>query len=301
MLQRAVLTLEQPRDAIPAPEQSESPKGKPPPLISGSARFEKPSNATSLDPYSRYGRGSLEASLSLTHTERRGTAASGSWRIRDIDWGFCFRAQHYGTAFFALIIIIALGIIHWTSEPRHRPFFLYDASISYISGGDTVPAAAAVLVSFALLIISLISYEFFVYRLENWHITNALSTTMHFLLDCICAFATVECFTESTKMAAGRLRPDFFQQCEPNVDWTNGAVSLGVASTVACTSAYEKDGRKSFCSGHSSTSSAIAGYNICYLIWAGETRLVTIKPQMLMCCMGAVTGKQLFCQQSSIE
>lgn len=87
-----------------------------------SSRFEKPSNATSYDPYSRFGTRSVEASMSLAHTERRGTAASGSWKLRDIDWKFCFRAQHYGTAFFGLFIIIALGLIHWLVKPASRPF-----------------------------------------------------------------------------------------------------------------------------------------------------------------------------------
>ena len=76
---------------------------------------------------------------------------------------------------------------------------LYDASISNISGGDTVPAAAAVLVPFILLIISLVAFELCIYRIENWHITNGVATVMHFLLDSICAFATVACFTEATK------------------------------------------------------------------------------------------------------
>ena len=259
--------MEQSPGNIMVPQPSDSPRRKP----AGSTQFEKPSIATSNDAYSRFGRQSLEASMSLTHTERRGTAASGSWNLRDIDWKFCFRAQHYGTAFFAILIIIALGVVHWCARPRERPFFLYDASISYISGGDTVPAAAAVLVPFALLIISLVSFEFGIYRLENWHITNAVATCMHFLLDCVCAFATVECFTESTKMAAGRLRPDFFQQCNPDVDWTSGAVTLGVQTNTHCeVGKYSSDGRKSFCSGHSSTSAVITAYNICYLIWAGK-------------------------------
>ncbi|KAL3150399.1 hypothetical protein ABBQ32_000237 [Trebouxia sp. C0010 RCD-2024] len=248
------------------PPFSESPRG--PPV---SSRFEKPSNATSLDRYSRFGARSIEASITLAHTERQGTAASGSWRPRDIDWKFCFRAQHYGTPFFALFIILALAVIHWTAKPRSRPFFLYDASISYTSGGDTVPAAAAVLVPFVLLCISLFAFEFCIYRVENWHITNAVATSMHFLVDAICAFATVECFTEATKMSAGRLRPDFFQQCKPNADWDSGLAQLGVTANAYCTTG-DIDGRKSFCSGHASTSAVIIGYNICYLIWAGYIR-----------------------------
>ena len=169
-------------------------------------------NCASRTTSTRLGRHSLEVNpWSLVHTERRGAAVSGSWRIKDIDWSVCFKAQHYGTAFFAVFVLIALAIIHWTAHPAQQPFFLYDASISYLSShGDTVPAAAAVLCLFASLLIFLVLHDFFIYRNKNWNITNAMATSMHFLLDCICAFATVECFTETTKMCAGRLRPDYF-------------------------------------------------------------------------------------------
>ncbi len=223
--------------------------------------------------FDRNSRSSLETSLSLAHAERLGTASSGSWRMRDIDWRFAFRAQHYGTPFFTLFIVIALGVIHYTGHSRHRPFFLYDASISYISGGDTVPAAVAVIIPFISLFISLCCYEFWIYKLENWHVTNAVATVMHFTLDSLCAFVTVETFTEATKLAAGRLRPDFFQQCQPNIDWTSGIVELGVYRTAQCTADSINDGRKSFCSGHASTSAVLIAYNIAYLLWAGMSTL----------------------------
>ena len=44
---------------------------------------------------------------------------------------------------------------------------------------------------------------------ENYHITNAMATFCHFLLDAVCAFVCVIMVTEITKFAAGRLRPDF--------------------------------------------------------------------------------------------
>ena len=45
----------------------------------------------------------------------------------------------------------------------------------------------------------------------NSHITNAVATTIHFAVDCICSFITVEFVTELTKFLAGRLRPNFLQ------------------------------------------------------------------------------------------
>ena len=53
-----------------------------------------------------------------------------SWQLRDIDLKFIAMAQHYGTAVCALGIVIALAVVHAVMEPRQRPFFVYDASIS---------------------------------------------------------------------------------------------------------------------------------------------------------------------------
>ena len=88
----------------------------------------------------------------------------GSWKLRDIDWRFVFSAQHYGTAVTTLAILIALIVIHWTLSATERKFFLYDASISYISHGDTVPSWVTVVVPMLCLFISLGAYEFIVYR-----------------------------------------------------------------------------------------------------------------------------------------
>ena len=223
--------------------------------------------------FGRSSRASVETDLAIAQAPRLGSASSGSWRVKDIDWRFAITSQHYGTLIFTLGIVIALGILHWRGGPKHRPVFLYDASISYTSGGDTVPAAVAALVPFASLFITLCFYELWVYKYENWHITNAVATIIHFMLDGLCAFVTVATFTEATKLAAGRLRPDFFQQCEPvGVNWTSGPVLLG-QSDVRCSADSSHDGRKSFCSGHSSTSAVLVAYNIAYLLWAGEVSM----------------------------
>ena len=79
----------------------------------------------------------------------------------------------------------------------------------------------------------------------------------------------MECFTEITKMCAGRLRPDFLEVCQPDVDWHSGVATLGSPVNAHCTTS-NVDGRKSFCSGHASTSAMIIGYNMINLIWAGN-------------------------------
>ena len=121
-------------------------------------------------------------SLELSSNPTTSVRTRSSWRLQDVDWSFCYRVQHYGTVFFAVFFVITLAIVHWPAHPARRPFFLYDVSISYVSPhGDTVPAAAAVLCPFASLLISLAAYEFFIYKDQNQHITNAMATSAHFL------------------------------------------------------------------------------------------------------------------------
>jgi phosphatidate phosphatase len=200
-----------------------------------------------------------------------GSASDGSWNPFKIDWGFVIRSQHYGMPLFTIGYIIILGVVHWVSNARQRPFYLYDASISYSSGGDTVPSWVAVVIPLILLIISMLAFEFIIYRKENFHITNAVATFVHYLLDCLCAFICVIMVTEITKFAAGRLRPDFLETCAPTVSYTSGPAVLGATPSSVCTR-DTTDVRKSFCSGHSSSSAVITIYNIVYLVWAGYIR-----------------------------
>ena len=88
----------------------------------------------------------------------------GSWKFKDIDWKFVFEAQHYGTAVTTLAILVALCVVHWTLSATSRVYFVYDASISYVSPGDTVPAWVAVVVPLLCFLISLFAYELIVYR-----------------------------------------------------------------------------------------------------------------------------------------
>ncbi|KAK9810660.1 hypothetical protein WJX73_008067 [Symbiochloris irregularis] len=208
------------------------------------------------------------------------TLPLGSWRLQDIDWGFVFKSQHYGTPLTTIAILIALLVVHWTLTPSKRVFFLYDASISYISHGDTIPAWVAVVVPLISLLISLVAYEFVIFRSFNLHITNAVATTVHFFVDCVCSFVTVEFITELTKMLIGRLRPNFLQECFGGQQQLEGVwrssspVQLGssLVNDIDCPSPLSMASRKSFPSGHSSCSAVIMTYNIVFLLWAGYMR-----------------------------
>lgn len=200
---------------------------------------------------------------------------SPGWRFGDIDWKFIFQSQHYGTIVWGILIAASLAISHWVQKPNIRPFLVYDASISYINpSGDKIPSAAAVLAPFGILIINLVFYEFFVFRFQNKTITHALATALHFLIDAICCFVTCVFITEITKFGAGRLRPNFLQFCQPSGGLSGQPAQLRFATaadTVNCQN-YDIDSRKSFPSGHSSSSAVTMVYSIVYGLWSGYFR-----------------------------
>lgn len=113
------------------------------------------------------GLSALRLSTSL-HTSRelesRLAESYSGWHVKDIDWRFVLSAQHYGTAITTLAILIALIVVHWTLPATKRVFFVYDTSISYISHGDTIPGWVTVVVPMICLLLSLVSYECFIYR-----------------------------------------------------------------------------------------------------------------------------------------
>jgi membrane-associated phospholipid phosphatase len=213
-----------------------------------------------------------------SHNGREGlyyAPKSLGWRLKDIDWKFVFTAQHYGTIIWGILIAISLAISHWVQKPAIRPFLNYDASISYTNTlGDKVPSAAAVLAPFGILIITLVFYEFIVFRFQNKTITHALATFVHFLADALCCFVTCVFITEVTKFGAGRLRPDFLQSCGPQGGLQGQAAALSFATAANTPPCLDNnlDSRKSFPSGHASSSAVTMVYSIVYNLWSGYFR-----------------------------
>lgn len=200
---------------------------------------------------------------------------SQGWKLRDIDWKFVFVSQHYGTIIWGILIAIALAISHFVQKPAIRPFLNYDTTISLTNTkGDKVPSAAAVLAPFGILIITLVFYEFIVFRFQNQTITHATATFVHFLADAICAFVTCIFITEVTKFGAGRLRPDFLQSCGPTGGLVGQSAQLRFATNANSVPCLDSnlDSRKSFPSGHASSASVTMIYSIVYNIWSGYFR-----------------------------
>lgn len=200
-------------------------------------------------------------------------SAPMAWRLRDIDLRFVLKSQLWATALVTLIPVIMLGIIHWAIDPRVRPYYIYDGTISYPTRGDTIPAWAAIVVPFILMIISLLVGEFILFKKVHRNITMAVSTALHFFIDMVVAFLFTIFMTELTKVATGRLRPDFLAKCNPQNLPANFVPQIG-ASANTVQQAYpcgngqeEKDGRLAFVSGHASTATVFAFYNCGYFLW----------------------------------
>lgn len=50
------------------------------------------------------------------------------------------------------------------ATPRNRPYYIYDASISYPTHKDTIPVWVSIVVPFVMLLISIIIAEFILMR-----------------------------------------------------------------------------------------------------------------------------------------
>jgi len=200
------------------------------------------------------------------------------WHIRDIDWRFVIRSQLWGTALITIIPVVMLGVIHWAIKPRTRPYAIYDATISYPNRSDTIPAWVAIVIPFVLMIISLWIGEFILFKKVHRNVTMAVSTALHFFIDCAVAFLFTIFMTELTKVATGVLRPDFLElaQCNPLTPTTLGSEPLVIGqSGNAAKAAFpcrastktQQDARQAFVSGHASTATVFAFYHCGYFLW----------------------------------
>ena len=219
-------------------------------------------------------------------------------------------------------VLVALTFRSMNSQPIQRPYLPYDASISMAMYPDTVHPILAPLVPFLALLATLIGVELWASR--QW--TPASANILHYTLDAVlanivtmCITGWLTCFvahnmftnaasTEVTKVAVGKLRPDYLDRCQPPhvynttaviqwadtqppaecarcdddicVFWVAGLKCLVMA---LCANTYVLlvhthtlsgaslhvlvDGRKSFPSGHSSSSACGSVYAAAYVLY----------------------------------
>lgn len=194
------------------------------------------------------------------------------WGWKNVRWGFVLKSQLWASALLTIGPLIGLILCHYSFTPTLRPYFVYDATISYALKKDTIPSWVSVVIPLILLIISLLVGEFLLFKPMHRDITNAVSTSVHFFLDAVLALIVTLFMTELSKLVVGRLRPDFIERCQPAT--LNGPIVLNPGhlnpNLPPCTAGLSQlnDGHKSFPSGHASSSAVLGVYNAGYFLWA---------------------------------
>ena len=150
------------------------------------------------------------------------------------------------------------------TPPRPLQFFLYDATISYPPSGKhgfdpTVPSVWAILIPFAMWLLTLVIGEFVYSKREHHSVTDAVAVALYFVLDAIGSLAVTLLVTQATKVSVARLRPDFLARCQPQnapsaVELQYGQDTEALYPCADPGSSAVQEGRQSFPSGHAAYS-----------------------------------------------
>ncbi|GAQ84954.1 lipid phosphate phosphatase [Klebsormidium nitens] len=202
----------------------------------------------------------------------RGEPAHGA--SESSSWGQILKKHMYD---WLALILLAVGLVFL--DTFGRPFHRYVLpeelrQLRYPLLANSVPAWA--IPAYTLLLPLVVFGAFFAVKKDKRDFHNAFMGLMACLI-------LTSVATDSVKLAAGRLRPDFSSRCFPN-----GQESFSVPGEPACTGLASDviEGRKSFPSGHSSLSFAGLGYLALYLggksgTFRGRFQLPTYVPFFL--------------------
>ena len=163
----------------------------------------------------------------------------------------------------------------------YNPIGFPAATISYPPASKhgfdpTIPNWVAVVIPLIMLIVTLSLGEFIYSKRQHNSITDAFAVVIYFFLDALQSFLCALAVVQATKVAVGRLRPDYLARCNPVAPQTV-TIQFGqnTNSLYPCTntdSGVIKNGKQSFPSGHSAFSFNIAIYASFYLIWCWNIR-----------------------------
>ncbi|KAG9402930.1 hypothetical protein AC1031_006467 [Aphanomyces cochlioides] len=186
---------------------------------------------------------------------------------------FYQKMQRYRGWEFVTNIVVIIAVLALTSLGlHHRPIprvvvqlnethviYARDASIDLKKGKEQVPMWLAAVIFITVPVLT--------HALLQWlhHIHN---DTRDFFLTLVTATTLTQLFTNFAKVVVGRFRPSFYDMC----DWDTSIVWDGVTN-LCRDSAGEKEGRKSFPSGHSSGAFSTLFLLTLYLL--GRSKVLT--------------------------
>jgi membrane-associated phospholipid phosphatase len=150
----------------------------------------------------------------------------------------------------AMLVILGLLFIGLNFVPPfERPFDIVDEVITHPHLPDIVPILWVLL--FALIVPLLLAFA----------VTRDVVETVDFYIEYGLGMAITLVITEFFKVSVGRLRPDFISRCKP-VD----SVCTGIAKEI-------REGRKSFFSGHASSSFYCISHMVFWMLKHGWNKL----------------------------
>uniref|UniRef100_A0A0N5ATM3 AcidPPc domain-containing protein n=1 Tax=Syphacia muris TaxID=451379 RepID=A0A0N5ATM3_9BILA len=162
-------------------------------------------------------------------------------------------------------------------SPYHRGFFCNDESIRLPYKKDTISPGLLVVI---LLVIAIVAVEIFrdyrlrevdpaLYSIRSFNINRVVVRCCTYLGYCLIGICFEYVICESTKLAVGRLRPNFIDVCRPNIGWLSCSAPYIYITNYTCTSTFsdylKKEAHVSFFSGHTAVTTHVVTYCVIYL------------------------------------
>lgn len=220
---------------------------------------------------------------------------------RRIQWRQVALCQDFTSILLTVLIVLGLVITEGVSSTSSRPYYVWDATISMpYNSNSTIPYWLVPIVPLLSLIISMVVFEYAMIHLLGHSPTTAMAISLQFLLDFIGSGAITILITDITKLAVGRLRPDFLSRCQPSPP-PAGDLQIAFGEPASdnpnCLSGQSQstisDGHKSFPSGHASTAASLGLFVACYVLWSAYWRVLprsASTKQHTACAGGSTSG-----------
>lgn len=209
------------------------------------------------------------------------------------------------------ICIVALPVllINTMADPFHRGFFCNDQSLMHPFKLDTVPTWMLVLVSTTLPIISILIVECLLQRTTRFCTLvpteipilqkSCIDSCYRVIIIFLFGGAITQLMTEIGKYSIGRLRPHFFDVCQPqNLPTNCSNMFIREDLCTGTDSLAMKQARLSFPSGHASMSVYAAVFLVVYLqarLVCGQAKLlrpvlqVAVFSLAMLCCFSRIS------------
>eukprot|EP00884_Botryococcus_braunii_P011550 jgi/Botrbrau1/20396/Bobra.0006s0057.2 len=212
-------------------------------------------------------------STSLATYSSSYSVPANAWQLGGISWIFLLHNMPWVSIFITFIMSsVPCIIVHFHMGVQILTYQIYDTSLSYPRLPEYVPIVLGYVMPAILFTTSVVIGEFMLQRRKHGCLTNAISTSLLFVVHCTCSCSCTFLVVEVSKRTVGSLRPYFFAVCRPQLDGLPVHATYGSSMDAMppCTNPNQteiNDARLSFPSGSSAVSATIALYTCVYCFW----------------------------------